>query len=125
MTTAVAPSLDKALRLAAATGHLLVASDFDGTLAEIVSRPELAVAHPDAITALAELAALRVTDAAVISGRSRSDLVGLTGRGRDHDPIDTVDREPPRCRAGGRPWFRMGCRVGRWARADRRAAHRT
>jgi trehalose-phosphatase len=71
--------LDKALRLAATTGHLLVASDFDGTLAEIVSRPELAVAHPDAITALAELAALRVTDAAVISGRSRSDLVELTG----------------------------------------------
>ena len=50
--------MDKALRLAATTGHLLVASDFDGTLAEIVSRPELAVAHPDAITALAELAAL-------------------------------------------------------------------
>ncbi len=79
MTTAVAPSLDKALRLAATTGHLLVASDFDGTLAEIVSRPELAVAHPDAIIALAELAALRATESAVISGRSRSDLVGLTG----------------------------------------------
>ena len=79
MTTAIAPSLEEALRLVASTGHLLVASDFDGTLAEIVSRPELATAHPGAMSSLTALAALPATDGAVISGRARADLEGLTG----------------------------------------------
>ncbi len=80
MTTAIAPSLEEAMRLVASTEHLLVASDFDGTLAEIVNRPELAVAHPGAIAALDDLAALPATDAAVISGRTRADLALLTGQ---------------------------------------------
>jgi trehalose 6-phosphate phosphatase len=72
-------SLDDALRLAASTPRLLVASDFDGTLAEIVSRPELAVANPVAVSALVGLAALPATDAAVVSGRSRQELTKLAG----------------------------------------------
>jgi trehalose 6-phosphate phosphatase len=54
----------------------LVALDFDGTLAPIVSRPEDAVAHADAADAMAGLAAagFRV---AVITGRPVADVLRL------------------------------------------------
>ncbi|GMQ85969.1 MAG: hypothetical protein BMS9Abin07_1539 [Acidimicrobiia bacterium] len=58
---------------------LLVACDYDGTLAPIVDDP--ASAHPDqrAISALRDLASLPDTFVAVISGRARADLETLLG----------------------------------------------
>jgi trehalose 6-phosphate phosphatase len=59
----------------------LVALDFDGTLAPIVARPELAAPHPGARRALHDLAGL-VGCAAVVSGRGAADVVrrgGLAG----------------------------------------------
>lgn len=67
------------LRSAADAPVLLVACDYDGTLAPIVEDP--AVAHPDqdALRALAHLAGLPNTHVAVISGRARAELERLLG----------------------------------------------
>jgi trehalose 6-phosphate phosphatase len=59
----------------AATPRLLVASDFDGTLSEIVQDPDLATPLERSRAALEALSALEGTTVAVISGRRRSDLV--------------------------------------------------
>lgn len=59
----------------AQTGRLLVASDFDGTLAEIVEDPDLATPLTRSKAALEALAGLDETIVAVISGRRRSELV--------------------------------------------------
>jgi trehalose 6-phosphate phosphatase len=56
----------------------LVALDFDGTLAPIVDRPELAVSHPDAPAALGALCA-KVATVAIITGRPAADAVRLGG----------------------------------------------
>lgn len=55
-------------------GRLLVALDFDGTLAPIVDRPEGAVLPPAAREALTRLTQRPDTDLAIISGRSLEDL---------------------------------------------------
>ena len=67
------------LRSAVAAPVLLVACDYDGTLAAIVDDP--ASAHPDeqAVSALRDLADLSDTFVAVISGRARADLERLLG----------------------------------------------
>lgn len=57
---------------------LLVATDYDGTIAPIVDDPAKAEPHREALVALTMLAALPRTHVAVISGRSLADLVGLT-----------------------------------------------
>ncbi|MEW2397750.1 trehalose-phosphatase [Streptomyces sp. NPDC046862] len=49
-------------------GRVVVALDFDGTLAPIVPNPEQARAHPEAVPALAALAP-RIASVAVITGR--------------------------------------------------------
>jgi trehalose-phosphatase len=59
----------------ATTKRLLVASDFDGTLAEIVEDPDLATPLTRSQAALEALADIEDTTVAVISGRRRSDLV--------------------------------------------------
>jgi trehalose-phosphatase len=59
----------------ATTKRLLVASDFDGTLAEIVEDPDLATPLARSKAALEALAAMDGTTVAVISGRRRADLV--------------------------------------------------
>jgi trehalose-phosphatase len=64
------------VRLAGAES-LLVVSDFDGTLAPIVDRPEKARALPRAARALADLSRLERTHAAIVSGRDRSTLLDL------------------------------------------------
>jgi len=69
---------ERLARLAAAPS-LLVASDFDGTIAPIVSDPRDARPIPAALDALTRLAALPRTHVAVISGRARADLVDLSG----------------------------------------------
>jgi len=69
----------------AAVPSLLVASDYDGTLAELVDDPALAHPDPTAIDAMSRLAALAHTEVAIVSGRSLHDLEQLTGlRGVAH-----------------------------------------
>ncbi|MGH9481938.1 MAG: trehalose-phosphatase [Terriglobales bacterium] len=53
---------------------MLVACDFDGTLAPIVARPEDAAPLPGAVAALSALAGRRDCRVAVVSGRGLSDL---------------------------------------------------
>ncbi|HET6212544.1 MAG TPA: trehalose-phosphatase, partial [Micromonosporaceae bacterium] len=65
------------LRLSRAP-QLLVACDYDGTLAPIVEDPENAAPLPEAIAALRALAALPQTTVAVISGRALRDLAMLS-----------------------------------------------
>jgi trehalose-phosphatase len=55
---------------------LLVATDYDGTLAPIVAEPSLAEAHRESVVALKVLAGLPQTHVAVISGRALADLAG-------------------------------------------------
>jgi trehalose 6-phosphate phosphatase len=63
----------------AAAEVLLVACDFDGTLAPIVEDPATARPLRAAAAALAALATLPRTHAALVSGRSRDDLAALVG----------------------------------------------
>jgi trehalose-phosphatase len=58
----------------ARTRVLLVACDFDGTLAPIVDDPAQAQAIPESLDLLQRLAGLRRTHVAVVSGRSLADL---------------------------------------------------
>jgi trehalose 6-phosphate phosphatase len=76
---AVPDDLQRALSTVARVPRLLVASDFDGTIAPIVSNPPDARPLPAAAQALAGLAALRETTAALISGRALRDLAELSG----------------------------------------------
>lgn len=57
---------------------LLVATDFDGTIAPIVSDPVTAEADREALVALKSLAATPQTHVAIVSGRSLSDLASRT-----------------------------------------------
>jgi trehalose-phosphatase len=75
-------SLDADLRRAIARiarmPRLLVACDYDGTLAPIVADPRQAHPLPETVTALRSLANLPETTAAVISGRALRDLAALS-----------------------------------------------
>ncbi len=62
----------------ARTPQLLVACDYDGTIAPIVDDPMAAHPRPDTVVALRALAALPNTHVAVISGRSLRDLALLS-----------------------------------------------
>ncbi|MBO0840566.1 MAG: trehalose-phosphatase, partial [Sciscionella sp.] len=77
-----AESLPAELRRAvvriARTPRLLVASDYDGTLAPIVDDPENARPSSESVGALRALAGLHETTAAVISGRALRDLATLS-----------------------------------------------
>jgi trehalose-phosphatase len=63
-----------ALRRLASTARLLVALDFDGTLAPIVDRPDDARALPASAAAAARLSAVHDTSVAYISGRALTSL---------------------------------------------------
>ena len=86
MTTSLAPAysgdLEEPLRQAvgriARVPNLLVACDYDGTIAPLVDEPSQAVPLPEAVSALRTLAALPQTTVAVISGRSLRDLAALS-----------------------------------------------
>jgi trehalose 6-phosphate phosphatase len=67
-----------ALDVAATTDRLLVASDFDGTLAPIVSNPADARALPHAAAALVALADLPATSVVLVSGRALATLRELS-----------------------------------------------
>jgi trehalose 6-phosphate phosphatase len=76
--TAPKSSLDERLSNLASTPSLLVACDYDGTLAPIVSDPGNARPLPEAVSALRALAILRDTNVALISGRALHDLALLS-----------------------------------------------
>ena len=67
-----------ALDRVARTTHLLVACDYDGTLAPIVDDPNQAVPLPAAINALRRLTAVANTTTAVVSSRALRDLAVLS-----------------------------------------------
>jgi trehalose 6-phosphate phosphatase len=66
--------LREALAALAETERLLVALDFDGTLAPEVDEPDAARALPEARSAIERLARLPATRVALVSGRSIGDL---------------------------------------------------
>lgn len=70
---------DDRLREAAAAPVLLVACDFDGTIAPIVSDPTAAEVDARALLALRTLAGLPQTHVAIISGRALDDLARRSG----------------------------------------------
>ncbi len=74
---ALTPELREAVRSIAATDHLLVAMDFDGTMAPIVPHADDARPLPRAAAAFAGLAALPRTTTALISGRALASLRGV------------------------------------------------
>ena len=70
--------LDSELALLAQTPQLLVACDYDGTIAPLVDDPMNAEPNRDTVVALRTLAELPLTHVAVISGRSLRDLAALS-----------------------------------------------
>ncbi|UVS76723.1 trehalose-phosphatase [Actinokineospora sp. UTMC 2448] len=79
MTAEALPAeLRRAIVQIARTPRLLVACDYDGTLAPIVEDPENARPLPESVHALRALAGLHETTAAVISGRALRDLATLS-----------------------------------------------
>ena len=79
------PQLHAALAEVAARRPLLVASDYDGVLSELVDDPSAAVPAPGVAEVLARLAAADGVIVVLVSGRGVADLQrtsGLTGRYR-------------------------------------------
>ncbi len=81
------PGLASALGTLARMPMLLVATDYDGTIAPIVNDPTKAVPSREALVALRSLAELPHTAVALISGRSLKDLATLSG---DPDGVHLV-----------------------------------
>ena len=81
LTTAATgmPDLETALRGLAAAPTLLVASDFDGALAEFTTDPADTGPAPGAMTALRALSRLPGTTVAIVSGRDVHTLGRLAG----------------------------------------------
>ena len=75
--------LQRRLAALARTPVLLVATDYDGTLAPLVSDPAQARPLRESVVALRLLAALPNTHVAVISGRALRDLAGMLGEPDD------------------------------------------
>ena len=73
------PDLAEALRRAAAAPALVVACDYDGTLAPFVDDPTSAVPAPGGIDALVRLSELPATTVALLSGRNRAALAQVSG----------------------------------------------
>ncbi len=72
------PDLRAAIARIARVPRLLVACDYDGTLAPLVDDPAFAKPIPEASAALRALASLPQSTVAVISGRSLRDLAALS-----------------------------------------------
>jgi trehalose 6-phosphate phosphatase len=77
--TDIGPALIEAVRSLTGTPRLLVACDFDGVLAPIVSNPADSRPLPASYDALVQLADLPETEVALISGRALRDLRTLSG----------------------------------------------
>lgn len=74
-----ASSLEARLRWLARAPVLLVASDYDGTMAQIVDDPAAARPRRESMAALRSLAGMAGTHAAIVSGRSLAALAEVTG----------------------------------------------
>jgi len=74
MSTTLPAGLGERLLALAAARQLLVCTDYDGTLAPLAPRPELARLLPGASDLLYRLARLAHTRVAIISGRARDNL---------------------------------------------------
>ncbi|GAB3151860.1 trehalose-phosphatase [Micromonospora sonneratiae] len=72
------PALRAAIGRIARVPLLLVACDYDGTLAPIVEDPSKAVPLPESVAAIRALASLPQTTVAVVSGRALRDLATLS-----------------------------------------------
>ena len=83
----LSPDLAEALRRAAVAPSLVVACDYDGTLAPFVDDPALAVPAPGGIDTLTRLAGLPHTTVALLSGRNRAALAEVSGTA---DPVVLV-----------------------------------
>jgi len=83
----LSPAVTEAVSTLAGTETLLVATDFDGTLAPIVDDPAAARADPRALHTLLELTELPGTVVAVLSGRARAVLGALLG---DTGPLHLI-----------------------------------
>ncbi|TLM81658.1 trehalose-phosphatase [Pseudarthrobacter sp. NamE5] len=79
------PELRAAVRRIAATDHLLVAMDFDGTMAPIVGHADDARPLPRSAAAFTGLAVLPRTTTALISGRALASLRAVAS-----PPVDTL-----------------------------------
>lgn len=77
-TVPLDPGLRRAVAEAARRPRLLVACDYDGTLAPIGPDPRSVLPLPEAVTALRALALLPDTTVAVISGRALRELAALS-----------------------------------------------
>ena len=80
--------LTQALSTAATARRLLIAIDYDGTLAPLVLDPDAAQPAAGAIAAVRALNSLPRTHVALLSGRSRRELMRLTGLGERTDGTD-------------------------------------
>ena len=78
MTTDSLAELGDRIRQLARVPSLLVACDYDGTMAPLVDDPMMAVPNRDSVSALRGLAEQANTPVAVISGRSLRDLATLS-----------------------------------------------
>jgi trehalose 6-phosphate phosphatase len=75
--------LDISLDEIARAPLLLVASDYDGTIAPIVPDPSMAEANRESLVALKALAAMPQTHVAIISGRALKDLASRVSDNED------------------------------------------
>lgn len=78
MTSDSLGDLGEKIRHLARVPTLLVASDYDGTIAPLVDDPMTAVANRDAAAAIRSLAELTNTHVAIVSGRSLRDVATLS-----------------------------------------------
>lgn len=81
--TGIDPTLRQRIGALARAGQLLVALDFDGTLAPFVQDPSEARPLRASARAIAELAALDDTDVALVSGRHLDGLRSVASPGED------------------------------------------
>lgn len=93
-----------ALAAFAARPRVLVALDFDGTLAPFVTDPLQARAVPGGLEALRSAAALSGVSAAVVSGRDLATLAALTGIGPG-DGITLIGSHGAQISRGGQAGF--------------------
>ncbi|HEU0257066.1 MAG TPA: trehalose-phosphatase [Microbacteriaceae bacterium] len=113
--------LDEALASLTRVPRLLVALDFDGTVAPLVEDPATARPTPAAREAVARLAGLPATSVAYVSGRQLSELGWLTGA---DDAVVLVGSHGAETSAGPRDAFALSAPERRRLDALRQAVAR-
>lgn len=88
--------LSRALTTFAATGPILVATDFDGVLAPLVEDPSTSRPIDGSVDLLRELAALPGVFVTIVSGRDLVTLRALSGAGDDIVLVGSHGAEPDR-----------------------------